>query len=49
MPFPWELNSDRPYRHETYPDPRSTSTQDREGLTVTDDADAAKRIFGERR
>lgn len=19
MPFPWELNSDRPYRHQTYP------------------------------
>ncbi|WP_156744055.1 hypothetical protein [Mycobacterium sp. 1164985.4] len=46
MPFPWELNSDRPYRHETYPAPRSPSTQDHEGLAVIDDADAAKKISG---
>lgn len=22
MPFPWELNSEYPYHHETYPDQR---------------------------
>ena len=26
MPFPWELNLDRPYQHESYPEPRMLST-----------------------
>lgn len=47
MPFPWELNSDRPYRHETYPDPRSPSLEDPERLI--EDADSAKGIFGDTR
>lgn len=46
MPFPWELNSDRPYRHEAYPSPRSPSIDDSERLAIIDDADSAKGIFG---
>lgn len=26
MPFPWELNLDRPYHHESYPEQRMLST-----------------------
>nr|CRL68285.1 hypothetical protein CPGR_00819 [Mycolicibacterium malmesburyense] len=49
MPFPWELNTDRPYRHPTYPGPRSPSTEEPDRLAAIDDADAEKGIFGDTR
>ncbi|MGE2718486.1 hypothetical protein [Mycolicibacterium celeriflavum] len=49
MPFPWELNTDRPYRHVTYPNSRSPSTDEPDALAAIDDADAAKGIFRETR